>query len=143
MRFQLNLMSLAFKSYKQMFITEGKIINSNEGKILFPDSKTQYCISNVTINDITYKPGMSIIADLDEVHPIFGNIENIMVIDEEIIFSYKPYIIIGFESLFYAYRVFKDINTTKTVNYKNLLHRHPCLTIQKDNSIFIATRYRV
>lgn len=88
-------------------------------------------LSNVTVNNVTYKKGMVIVADILDSGIQFEEIESIIIQNHKLFFVYYPYKIIGFNNHYFAYSVSITKNEIKKVEYNNLANTSPCLIVKK------------
>lgn len=142
-RYQLSLMHFQFTKYKKRYITCGPSIIDHSIHIHFPTANMKRAISSVTINNVTYKKGTIIVANILENGPEYGEICSIYIIEDEIYFRCTSFNLIGFNSHYFAHSVALNIENKQVVNYDSLVIKTPCLLCEKDETIFIATRHIV
>lgn len=140
-RHQLSLMRFQYLKYKKFYVTNGPEEGDDVVHICFPSAQTRKTLTYIIINDVTYKTGTIIVADICDSGPCFGKIDMVFVVDDVIYFRYIPFKIIGFNYHFYAYSVIADITARKIVQYESMPLRGPYLLAIKNNISYIVTRH--
>ena len=133
-RYQLSEMHTKFLKYKECYISY------TETKNIYDDLIE---LNNVTINDVTYKPELTILVKITSHLPEFGIIKNIFLKNNEIIFEYVPLYVVGFDKHLCAYNVLKaNDKVLIEIKYKDIPLRTPCVLYKKfDQELFVVTRH--
>ena len=135
-------MNLKYEKYQEMYITYGKEIPDNSKFLYFPGSENKKTLSNIKINDLTYKHQTIIMINVDQTLPGFGEISNIYLVEGKIYFEYIPFKVYGFNEKYFAYSVEYD-DVRKLISYDLLHSRLLGIICEKNNRLYIATRHRL
>lgn len=139
-RYQLSLMAVNHSKYESNYINRGK----RKLDFTFLDIKNpnlkKYILSKVEINDCTYNSNTIILTDIDQEFPEFGKINEIYEIGDDIYFDYSVLETIGFNKRYFAYSVL-EVNSVKSINYKNLVLRTPFLMFKENTENFVIGRH--
>ena len=136
------------KTFKQFHIEDMIFHNTNNIDqlnriIYFPNCENENIISTnqVTFRGIDYKINMILVVNIGDNDLLeFGQVLEIFVKENCIYLLIKIISSICFNEHYYAY----NVSFTSTRILKNICELpdvHPCLLIQKNNSLFIATKY--
>lgn len=98
------------------------------------------CYQKIEIFGTPYHVGSFIVLDVSQSEKEFGQILNIIKIDEKIIFETLPFEESFFDDHIHAYVVEKK-KEKKYCEYGDIPVKFPCVGIAKNNRYFIATRY--
>lgn len=140
-RLQLSLMHFQFSRYQDLYIKYGKELTDTTVNIHFSTSNSRRTFSHVTINDVTYKNGTVIVAEILKNGPIFGKIEKIYDVDNSIFFEYIPFQLIGFNMHLFAFSAVPTETTKKIIKHCSIALRTPCLLHKKEEISYIYTRH--
>ena len=93
-------------------------------------------------NGTLYKTGTFLVIDIKESEVEFGRILKILKVKDNILLHFKIFREITFDDHFHAFIVNLNCNETKLLNYNDLPNIAPALSIQKNDTHFIALRYK-
>lgn len=83
-----------------------------------------------------------IVVDFNEDGPVFGQIDNIYIVDTHVFFEFIPIFILGFNSHYFAYSVSLSQSERLIINYNELPTKIVCLYFNiNDDDHFVATRH--
>lgn len=138
-RYLLSIMGSQYGKYKDNYVTYGLKISDDSVNIIFSSSKVKYAIQNVTINSFYYAKDTIIVINSSDEMPMFGQICNIYVVDNEIVFQYIKLSTIGFNSHYFAYSVSYTDDEEYSIAYDLLTTKLPCLLFELEEALFIVT----
>ena len=97
----------------------------------------------VNIHGTQYTKESIVVTNNDSSSPVFGKICSIYMIGEVVHFSVVSLPSILFDEHFHAYQVkiTNDNFLMSVITYNDPPHKMPCLLVQKETKLFIATRY--
>ena len=131
-------MDLQFAKYEYNYIAYGPKVSDNSD---IYSSNVKYAVKHVTINGFCYKKDTIIVVDNKDNTPMFGKINKIFVVDDEIIFQYLALRTLGFNTDYFAYTV-TYLNTIEhNIAFNKLASKSPWLLFEEQNALFIATRH--
>ena len=114
----------------------------------FFQSRNHFCNSGsnvkkhkfVEINGTLYKIGSYLVTDMQESEIEFGQILEIIHVNENIFFYFQTYKEITFSDHVHAYIVKRNKSVKKCLNYNDVPNTMPALSVKKNDTHFIALR---
>ena len=122
--YNLSRINIEFSKYYN--ISYGSQLKWDSSDHLFPQSANKKALNKIVINDITYSLNTIIIANIYDDGPEYGKIDKISIVDDKILFHYKPFAIIGFDYHYFAHNV-GEVHELKLIDFNSLAVTTPCL----------------
>lgn len=130
----------------KLFYQNHRSIDEQSRRKYFPSCELEEEIistNHVSFKGIDYKDDMIFVTEMGDNDLLeFGKIIEIFVRGEHIHLLMQPLSTLCFNEHFYAYHV-KERNVCVLKNIFELPNIHQCLSIKKQNSLFVATRYKL
>ena len=96
----------------------------------------------VEICGTLYKVGTYLVTNMEESEKNFGETLDILIVNDEVYFYVNIYNEVTFDSHYHAYIV-QNSNNCKLLKHKDLPTICPLLSVHKNNTHYIAARYRL
>lgn len=133
-------------NYKKEAVIEGSVDTNNDlYEMQFPsdcnfETSAQEFYKQIEINGTIYQLGTFLVTNMLESETEFGEIVEIVNVNNVIYFYMKMYVQVTFDYHYHAYTV-NSRNLRKLFKYEDLPVIAPCLSIKLKDTHFIATRY--
>ncbi|KAJ8674423.1 hypothetical protein QAD02_005685, partial [Eretmocerus hayati] len=140
-RLQLSFMSLNFNKYEDIFKTYVREQKNTLVRSLFPEASKMSELKSIVLNGITYSKNTIIVVDYDDDGVIFGQVQNVFLVDDEIIFRYLPLKPCGFNQHYFAYKVIVEVDCFCTIPFKSLASHITPLMFEIEKKKYVVTRH--
>ena len=118
------------------------------GLLLYPDKFTHiYTAKWIMLHGSTYKPDrgcvVAVDADFSSRMPLFGQLENIFLVGDEVVFEYIPLKTLEFSTDLMAYKVKKvcDSDIKNLCFYRRMLDYNIYSIVDVNNELYISLKY--